>query len=394
MKIGMILDEPFPPDPRVENEAITLVNFGHQVFLFCMTFGNQKLQEIYKGIEIKRYKSSRFNHKFSALAYDLPIYRILMKPRISHFIKENNINVLHVHDIRIAAVVFELNKKIHLPIVLDLHENRPEIMKLYPHLHRFPGNILISPKRWKKKEEEFIKKATKIIVVTPHAAKEIRDRTKIDHQKIVVVPNTVRKSFYRKVDSEEGHKNPYSRNFVILYIGDTGIRRGLLTAINATKKLSNKIKNLKLIIVGSSSADGTLRRRVSELQLDKVIQFEGWKEPSSFPSYIENSDLCISPLHKNTHHDTTYANKIFQYMSLGKPLLVSNANAQKEIVEKSNSGLIHEEKNEVDFYDKVMYLYHNKEKCIEFGNNGKLFIEDEFSWEITSKTLIKLYNAL
>ena len=43
MKIGMILDDVFPPDPRVENEAITLINSGHEVFLFCLTYGNQKL---------------------------------------------------------------------------------------------------------------------------------------------------------------------------------------------------------------------------------------------------------------------------------------------------------------------------------------------------------------
>ena len=39
MKIGMILDETFPPDPRVENEAVTLINAGHEVFLFCLTYG-------------------------------------------------------------------------------------------------------------------------------------------------------------------------------------------------------------------------------------------------------------------------------------------------------------------------------------------------------------------
>ncbi|WBX68148.1 hypothetical protein PG910_08500 [Tenacibaculum dicentrarchi] len=41
-RIGMILDKTFPPDPRVENEAIELLKQGHQVFLFCLTYGNQK----------------------------------------------------------------------------------------------------------------------------------------------------------------------------------------------------------------------------------------------------------------------------------------------------------------------------------------------------------------
>ena len=36
MRIGMILDKTFPPDPRVENEAVTLINHGFEVFLFCL----------------------------------------------------------------------------------------------------------------------------------------------------------------------------------------------------------------------------------------------------------------------------------------------------------------------------------------------------------------------
>ena len=41
----MILDAVFPPDPRVENEAVSLVKAGHEVFLFvCITVNksNQK----------------------------------------------------------------------------------------------------------------------------------------------------------------------------------------------------------------------------------------------------------------------------------------------------------------------------------------------------------------
>jgi hypothetical protein len=34
MRIGMILDTPFPPDSRVENEAVSLIKADHEVFLF------------------------------------------------------------------------------------------------------------------------------------------------------------------------------------------------------------------------------------------------------------------------------------------------------------------------------------------------------------------------
>tara|TARA_B100000787_G_scaffold159892_2_gene138471 strand:+ start:52529 stop:53713 length:1185 start_codon:yes stop_codon:yes gene_type:complete len=394
MKIGMILDDTFPPDPRVENEAISLINSGHEVFLFCLTYGNQKLQESINGIQVRRYQSSTLAYKLSALSYDLPFYRMMMKPKIDHFIKATNVDVLHIHDIRIAGAVFSCNKKFQLKIVLDLHDNIPENMKFYPHLSKFPGKYIISPNKWKNREEEFIKKADRVITVSPGFVNDVLNRTGLKNEAVVLVPNTVRQSFYKDAVIFEEISKKYQNQFVVLYLGDTNIRRGLLTAIKATEKLSKQIDNFKLVIVGKNTTDTILKEEVKSLSLDSYVDFEGWQDVSLFPSYIVASNVCISPLYRNIQHDVAYANKIFQYMSFGKPVLVSNAIAQKEIVERSNTGLVHEEKNEDDFSNKVLELYHNKDKSDELGNNGKEFIENEFSWEVTSQALVKLYNEL
>ena len=81
-------------------------------------------------------------------------------------------------------------------------------------------------------------------------------------------------------------------------------------------------------------------------------------------------------------------------MSFGKPILVSNAKAQKELVDRISSGLVHEERNEEDFCCKIIELYQNNDKAKKLGKNGKEFIENEFSWEITSQALVKLYDEL
>ena len=70
----MILDAVFPPDPRVENEAVSLIEAGHEVFLFCLHYGNQLQSEIVNGIHIKRYVSNKIEYKLSALAYTIPLY--------------------------------------------------------------------------------------------------------------------------------------------------------------------------------------------------------------------------------------------------------------------------------------------------------------------------------
>ena len=81
-------------------------------------------------------------------------------------------------------------------------------------------------------------------------------------------------------------------------------------------------------------------------------------------------------------------------MSYAKPLVVSDAIAQEEVVERSKSGLVHEEKNSKDLADKIMRLYNNPDQAKELGENGKRFIQEEFTWEITSQALIQLYEEI
>lgn len=394
MRIGMILDKTFPPDPRVENEAISLINDGHEVFLFCLKYNKNEDDVLIKGIQVKRYQSNKLEYKLSALAYTFPFYTVMMANKIRHFLNQNKIEVIHIHDMRIADAVFKANKSLKLPTVLDLHDNMPEIMKLYSHLQKFPGKQLISPKKWKQKEEEFIGKATKIITVSQEFIEEVVNRTKIAHDKIVLVPNTVHQSFYKDAVIDNLIVDTYKNDFIILYLGDTGLRRGLQTAIESLIILKGKIPNVKLVIVGISSTDPILKQQVIDLKLENQVDFKGWQNVMLFPSYIVASAVCISPLHRNIQHDVAYANKLFQYMSFGKPVLVSDAIAQKNLIEKTNSGLVHLEKNAQDFADKVLQLYTDPALRDRLGRNGKQFVEEEFCWEKTSEKLIDLYKNL
>ena len=394
MKIGMILDAPFPPDPRVENEAVSLVENGHEVFLFCLKYADEKASDIINGIQVKRYSSNTFEYKLSALAYTIPLYSVIMQKKIAKFIRETNIEALHIHDMRIAGAVYKVNVNFNLPVVLDLHDNIPEVMKLYPHLQKFPGKHLISPKKWKQKEEEFIKKANKVIAVSPEFIETLAVRLPLEKDKLVLVPNTIRKTFFEDYIVNETIIKKYKSKFVILYLGDTHLRRGIQTAIAALVKLKDTIPEIKLVIVGKNTTDIILRKQVKDLQLEQFVDFEGWQNVSLFQSYILASEICISPLHRNLQHDVAYANKIFQYMSFAKPLLVSDAIAQRKLVEKVACGLVHKERDSKDFSNKVLALYKNKPLRIALGESGKKFVQNEFSWEETSKKLINLYNNM
>ena len=81
-------------------------------------------------------------------------------------------------------------------------------------------------------------------------------------------------------------------------------------------------------------------------------------------------------------------------MSFGRPLLVSDAIAQKQIVERANSGLVHQERDVNDFITKTLELYKSESLRKKLGKNGERFVKEEFSWEKKSKALISLYDKI
>ena len=204
-----------------------------------MDYSGKDSSETYKEIQIRRYASDQLTYKLSALAYTFPFYRQRMSRPIRHFLKDNNIEVIHVHDMVIAETVMRINKNFKLPVVLDLHENRPEIMKAYPHLNKFPGKYLISTSFWKKEEERLVQQVDKVIVVTREAREELIHRARIDKRKVEVIPNTVATSFSKEYSLDSDILSRYKDKFVVLYLGDTGLRRGLLSMISAFSKIAS-----------------------------------------------------------------------------------------------------------------------------------------------------------
>src|SRR5690625_2535277 len=109
MRIGMIMDTPFPPDARVENEARTLIGAGHEVVLFTVDYpggvhpaGVSMTRDAFEGIRIVRHSGSRLMYKLSALVYSVPFWRWWITPHISRFIESQHLDVLHIHDMVIA----------------------------------------------------------------------------------------------------------------------------------------------------------------------------------------------------------------------------------------------------------------------------------------------------
>ena len=298
---------------------------------------------------------------------------------------------MHIHDIQIAKAAVDICNKYNLKYTLDLHENRHEIMKFYKHVNSFLGKLLISIKRWKKAEEEYISRAEKVIVVTHQAKKEIIERCKISNDDVIVYPNTVRKSFYQNKKYDEKLKKKYAKNYVLLYIGNTSKRRGLDTVLDSMIAVAKEVPEIKLLIIGKSSYDHKIKSKIDKLKISNLVDFIGWQKEEDLYKYLLISDIGLSPLYRNQHHDTTYANKIFQYISFNIPLLCSDSIAQAELVNKFKCGKIFKEKNVEDFISNLLLMVKNKELYSKLQNNCHDAIS-KLNNSVVSKDLIKIYE--
>lgn len=391
----MILDTTFPPDPRVENETASLIAEGHQVFLFCFSYDKKfKRQEVFNGIQVRRYFCNKITYKLSALAYTLPFYHFLTLFMLKNFLKKNKVEAIHIHDIQIARSVFWANRK-KLPVILDLHENRPEIMKFYTHVNTRIGRLLIYPRIWKKFEYKYIIKADKVVVVTESAKQYyLKEINNVNPNKFIVLPNVIRKSFYEEFTIHKDILNKFNGNNNILYVGETGLRRGTLDLIKAIDLIKAEVPDVKLIIVGKSKTDHILREEIKKRKLEDYVFLEGWKDFRLFQSYMKVSKLGLIPLHRNIHHDTTYANKLFQYISMGLPVVASDSTAQKNVIDEFELGLIHEQKKIEEIKECVVTLLTDKKLYIKLSENTKRAAENHLNWEVKSKDFLNFYKSL
>jgi glycosyltransferase involved in cell wall biosynthesis len=397
MKIAMILDTTFPPDPRVENETASLIAEGHQVILFCFSYNKKfKKHELFKGVQVKRYFCNKITYKLSALAYTftLPFYHIITYFLIRNFLSVNKVDVIHIHDIQIARSVFWANRK-KLPVVLDLHENRPEIMKFYSHVNSKMGKLLIYPKLWKKFEYRYIKKADKVIVVTESAKQYyLKEINKLNPDKFIVLPNVIRKSFFQDYTLNKDILNRFKGEKNILYVGETGLRRGTLDLIKAIDLIKAEIPDILLIIVGKSKTDYVLRNEIKKRKLERYVVMEGWKDFRLFQSYMHVSKLGLIPLHRNIHHDTTFANKLFQYIAMGLPVVASDSTAQKRVINKFEFGLIHDAKDINGIKENVVELLTDENLYNELSTNARKAAEEHLNWKVKSKEFLSYYRSL
>jgi glycosyltransferase involved in cell wall biosynthesis len=168
--------------------------------------------------------------------------------------------------------------------------------------------------KWIYKNSYMISGQTKGIV------KSIESRFPL--KKVVWCPNGVDVDFFEGEHETVNWRNEMNiaaDDFVLLYAGIIGHAQGLEVILNAADILRSV--PVKFLIVGDGPEKEKLMAYAKEKELDNVT-FQGNLQKSKIPSLIKTCDAYIVPLKKLELFKGAIPSKLFEPLSLGKPILL------------------------------------------------------------------------
>ena len=404
-RIGMVLGKKFPPDVRVEKEARSLTGAGFEVHLLCLAEPDKASEDTFEGMQVHRWLTLRKNRTgrldtIKNFKDQLTFVFNKCKKDISKFIRDFNIDVIHVHDLPLVQTAISARARKDIQIVADFHENYPATVQRKQRQQgwsRLIGKYLDNYNRWSKHEKLICNHVNHVIVVVEEMKDHLIKIHGLPDEKISVITNTESTRFVTNCKIYDKIIDRYSSDYTLLYIGGIGPHRGLDTAVKGMKRIKEKEPAIKLLIVGKGrdSVLENLNGIIFKDHLEPFVEIVGWQPFDYVYSYIKACKVGLIPHHFGEHTDNTVPHKLFQYMMAGKPVLVSSCRPLARIVGQMDSGLVFQAGDPEDFAKKVLTLYENQEQYEYFSNNAvKHTLHGQWNWDHTGQQLVNFYSNL
>lgn len=397
MNIGIIVDNDFDRDIRVTREARLLAKQGYNIFVLCFGFfktnytgkGNVHIIRINIPVKLKNILFLLYN--------TLPFYKWLWQYHIKKLLRKRQIDFIHVHDLHMILPAYRAIRKSGKParLIADLHENFPAAIMEYKWANGSFSSLIVKPGLWKKNERKILEKADHIIVISSKYKNQLQSIYKLPEQKISVYPNTIDIDHFDSYKTDYGIiKDFYKTKPVVFYFGVIAERRGIFDLIESTRRIITRGDDFSLLLIGPvDKADrDKFFAEISDPPLAKNIIYIPWISIRLLPTYLGLSDICVAPLKVNEQHNSGVANKIFQYMYGGKPIIASACKPMEELILEHDCGLIYNNNDELAGH--ISALLHNPEKAGRLGQNGRNALFKFYNNELIDKKLIKVYENL
>jgi glycosyltransferase involved in cell wall biosynthesis len=99
-------------------------------------------------------------------------------------------------------------------------------------------------------------------------------------------------------------------------------------------------------------------------------------------------------LHPTANYLNAQPVKLFEYMSVGLPVIASDFPLWRGIVESAGCGLLVDPLDPVTIARALVWLLRHPAEAREMGRNGERAVAEKYNWERESESLVSAYAHL
>lgn len=383
MNILYVYDGEWPEGAtRVAKQTRALAAAGHNVLLLVRNERKRARIESNSWMTIRRLPTVPgrvFNRVLNFPYFFNPfwLFAILSAAR-SH-----RAHSIVVCDLPLAPTAVWVARLLRMPVRYDMAEVYPEFLRdqWQFDIMRWSDHIVRNPKAAELLERYVLRRTDTVFVVSQESAERCY-RLGVPEERVVIVGNTpeVARADSPKMDTPQDIRHLIGRP-IILFVGILIGDRGVKVAVEAAALLARSQRDIALVVVGDGPDRPRLEAIVAEKGLEDSVRLVGWRDHSTLSSYYAAATIGLIPFMDGRHVRITLANKQFDYMAAGLPIVASDLTPIRRIIEETNSGKVVPAGDARALAEAIEALLSDRASLAELGRNGRAAILTKYNWE-------------
>ncbi len=393
----MLRANPFTHDARVAREARALSQAGHEVTLHCLARPGLAESECVRGLQIVRHAEPGWL-SWTGPRRIVPLLRWYERYEfLAHAAAADRPDVVHGHDIETLSPAAALARRARALHVHEDHElcldklgqgladwvvgaKRAAMNALTAHLRRRGAAL----------ERRLIPRAAGLLTASPLYAEVLERRYGVAP---VVLLNTPPRSDPAPTPLLRARAGLPPPAHVVLYQGGITPSGGAEQAIDAAAEFPD---GWFLVFLGVTWMRARLEERVRKRGLAEKVRFLDPVPPDDLPPWTRAADIGLAPIRPtNPGQALSLANKLFEYLQAGLPMVVSDIPAQAALVRDLRAGEILPDVTPAAIARAVQRLARYGEADLAaWGERLRATAHERYCWEIEREKLLALYEKI
>jgi glycosyltransferase involved in cell wall biosynthesis len=214
---------------------------------------------------------------------------------------------------------------------------------------------------------------------------------------VELVPNGSDPAMFDPLDNGASFRfdNRMEGKFIVLYAGAHGISNDLGMALDAARLLQDNraAAEVTLVFLGDGKEKLNLQKQAAEMGLTNVA-FLPPVPKMKMAATLAGADACLAILKPIEAYQTTYPNKVFDYMAAGRPILLAIDGVIREVIEAAGCGVFVQPGDPSALAEAICSLAGDKARAHCMGLAGRRYLEEYFSRDKISEKLLDIFTSL